>query len=79
MPGPANYLSLLVNRARMEGFLIFDYQDRMGEARAALAGWLRQGQLTTREHILSGPEAAMGAIEMLYKGENTGKLIVALD
>jgi NADPH-dependent curcumin reductase CurA len=74
--GPRVHRQLLVARARMQGFLIFDYKDRMAEARDALAGWLRQGKLTVREHFLDGPEAAMGAIEMLYKGENTGKLIV---
>ncbi len=74
--GPRVHRQLLVARARMQGFLIFDYKDRMAEARDALAGWLREGKLTVREHFLDGPEAAMGAIEMLYKGENTGKLIV---
>ena len=74
--GPRVHRQLLVARARMQGFLIFDYKDRMAEARGALAGWLRDGKLTVREHFLDGPEAAMGAIEMLYKGENTGKLIV---
>ena len=74
--GPRVHRQLLVARARMQGFLIFDYKERMDEARGALAGWLREGKLTVREHFLDGPEAAMGAIEMLYKGENTGKLIV---
>jgi len=74
--GPRVHRQLLVARARMQGFLIFDYKDRMDEARDALAGWLRQGKLVVREHFLDGPQAAMGAIEMLYKGENTGKLIV---
>ena len=74
--GPRVHRQLLVARARMQGFLIFDYKDRMAEARDALAGWLREGKMTVREHFLDGPEAAMGAIEMLYKGENTGKLIV---
>lgn len=76
--GPRVHRQLLVARARMEGFLIFDYRDRLGEARAALADWLRAGKLHVREHILEGPEAAMGAIGMLYRGENTGKLIVAV-
>lgn len=77
-PGPRVHRQLLVARARMQGFLIFDYRDRLGEARAALAGWLRDGRLTVREHVLEGPEAAPGAIAMLYRGENTGKLIVAV-
>lgn len=74
--GPRVHRQLLVARARMQGFLIFDYKDRLEEARDALAGWLREGKLRVREHFLDGPEAAMGAIEMLYKGENTGKLII---
>jgi NADPH-dependent curcumin reductase CurA len=76
--GPRVHRQLLVARARMEGFLIFDYKDRLGEARDALAGWLRDGQLHVREHILDGPEAARDAIGMLYRGENMGKLIVAV-
>lgn len=74
--GPRVHRQLLVARARMQGLLVFDYVDRFAEARAELAGWLRDGRLTVREHILQGPEAAMGAIDMLYKGQNTGKLIV---
>lgn len=74
--GPRVHRQLLVARARMQGFLAFDYAHRTEEALAALAGWLREGELTVREHVLDGPEAAMGAIGMLYKGENTGKLIV---
>jgi NADPH-dependent curcumin reductase CurA len=76
--GPRVHRQLLVARARMQGFLIFDYQDRLQEARDALAGWLREGRMTVREHMLEGPEAAMDAIGMLYRGENTGKLIVAV-
>lgn len=76
--GPRVHRQLLVARARMQGFLIFDYRDRWPEARAALAGWLRAGRLRVREHLLDGPEAAPGAIGMLYRGENTGKLIIAV-
>ena len=74
--GPRVHRQLLVARARMQGFLVFDYAGRNAEALEALAKWLREDKLTVREHFLDGPEAAMGAIEMLYKGENTGKLIV---
>ncbi|WP_424976314.1 NADP-dependent oxidoreductase [Dinoroseobacter sp. S124A] len=75
---PRVHRQMLVARARMQGFLIFDYKDRLAEARTALADWLRAGQITTREHILDGPEHAPGAIGMLYRGENTGKLIIAV-
>ena len=78
--GPSNYLSLLVNRARMEGMIVFDYADRYPEATAELAGWYRAGKLVSREYIVGGsvrefPEALL----MLFEGANTGKLILALD
>lgn len=76
--GPRVHRQLLVARARMQGFLIFDYQGRLHDARAALADWLRAGKIAVREHILDGPETAPGAIEMLYRGDNTGKLIIAV-
>lgn len=76
--GPRVHRQLLVARARMQGFLILDYTDRLAEARTALAAWLRAGQMTAREHVLSGPEEAPGAIAMLYRGENTGKLILSV-
>lgn len=74
--GPRVHRQLLVARARMQGFLIFDYADRTEEACAALSGWLREGCLRVREHILDGPGAAPAAIGMLYEGQNTGKLLV---
>ena len=46
--GPANYLSLLVNRARMEGIVVFDYADRYGVAVAELAGYLQDGPMKSR-------------------------------
>ena len=78
--GPANYLALLVARASMTGMLVFDYQDRYPQAIAELAQWLRDGQLVAREHIVHGsvhdfPDVLL----MLFAGENTGKLILALD
>ena len=75
-PGPAHYMSLLVNRARMEGFIVFDYADRYAEAQREIAGWLRDGRLVSREHIVEGLAAAPEALNMLFKGENQGKLIV---
>ncbi|MFZ0090138.1 MAG: NADP-dependent oxidoreductase, partial [Solirubrobacteraceae bacterium] len=49
MRGPANYMSLLVNRASMTGFLVFDFAERYGEAASEMAGWLREGKLKTFE------------------------------
>ena len=77
--GPRVHRQMLVARARMQGFLAFDYKDRFGDAQADLAGWIRDGQLAYREHILEGAEAAKSAISMLYAGENRGKLLIRVD
>ena len=69
---------ILVKRARMEGFLLFDFADRFAAARARLLEWIDAGSLRYREHILDGLESAPGAIAMLYAGENTGKLMIRL-
>lgn len=76
--GPRVERHLLVKRARMQGFLMFDYTDRTDEAVAQLADWVRTGRLAYREDILHGIEHAPGAIARLYRGENTGKLLIRL-
>ena len=79
MHGPRNYLSLLVNRARMEGFVVFDYRSRYAEAARELAGWLRSGDLVAREHVVDGTvDDFPDALLMLFRGENTGKLLLRL-
>ena len=70
---------MLVNRARMSGLLIFDYKDRYDEAVKQLAKWINEGKIQVREHILDGMHYAPGAIQMLYKGENQGKLLIKVD
>lgn len=74
--GPANYLSLLVFRARMEGFVIFDYQDRFGDALREMAGWLAAGKLSYRETVVEGLEHFVDAFGRLFSGEKLGKLIL---
>jgi NADPH-dependent curcumin reductase CurA len=78
--GPANYMMLLVARASMAGMLVFDYEDRYPHAMAELAGWLRSGQLVSREHIVPGGVGDFPTtLLMLFDGVNTGKLVLALD
>ncbi|MBW0088384.1 NADP-dependent oxidoreductase [Pseudonocardia sp. KRD-184] len=77
--GPANYMSLLVNRARMEGFVVFDYADRYAEAAVELGGWLREGKLRSREDVVRGGVADFpDTLLKLFRGENTGKLILQI-
>ncbi len=74
--GPKNYLSLLVARARMEGFVIFDYAPRYGEAFAEMGPWLAQGKLTYRETVVEGIENFVPAFQRLFTGEKLGKLVL---
>jgi NADPH-dependent curcumin reductase len=75
--GPKNYMSLLVNRARMEGFVIFDYTARFPQAIAELAGYIQDGRLKSREDIVEGGVAAFPqTLNKLFAGENFGKLVL---
>lgn len=74
--GPSNYLSLLVNRARMEGFVVFDFADRYAEAGKTMAGWLQAGKLKSREQIEDGVENFPRVFLKLFEGGNFGKLIL---
>jgi NADPH-dependent curcumin reductase CurA len=76
--GPRVERHLLVKRARMSGFLAFDFQHRYGEAIARLAEWVRDGRLRYREDIADGIEHCPGAIAELYRGENLGKRLIRL-
>ena len=75
-PGPTNYMNLLVARASMTGFVIFDYQDRYAEGRAQLADWIAQGKIRPRTHIVQGLRNFPIAINQLFAGENIGKFVL---
>jgi NADPH-dependent curcumin reductase CurA len=74
--GPANYMSLLVNRASMTGMVVFDYADRYAEAAREMAGWYKSGQLKTREDVVNGLETFPETLLRLFSGENFGKLVI---
>lgn len=74
--GPRNYLNLLVQRARMEGFVVFDYAARYGEARAQIAQWLKEGKIRAREDVRDGLDSFPVLLPELYTGGNFGKLVL---
>jgi NADPH-dependent curcumin reductase len=76
--GPRVERHVLVKRARISGFLVFDFQHRYDEAVTRLAGWVRDGKLRYREDISDGIEHCPGAIAELYRGENLGKRLIRL-
>jgi NADPH-dependent curcumin reductase CurA len=78
--GPSNYMQLLVARASMTGFVIFDYANRYPDGIAQLAKWLNTGELRSHEQIEHGEVSDFpGTLLRLFRGENTGKLILALN
>jgi hypothetical protein len=76
--GPANYLSLISARARMEGFVIIDYLHRSGEAIAVMAPWAQAGKLTSKLDIVEGLDNFPDALRRLYSGKNFGKQLVQI-
>ena len=76
--GPRNLSSLIINRAKMEGFLVLDYFDRMDEAIQELSKWLMEGRIKHREDIQEGIENCPNTLNRLFTGENKGKQILKI-
>lgn len=77
--GPKNYLALLVQRARMQGFLVSDYAARYPQAVAELAGHLRAGRIRSREDVVDGSVADFPQVLLrLFDGRNFGKLVLRI-
>ena len=76
MRGPSNYLALLVHHGTMTGFVVGDYASRWGEGLREMSGWVAEGKLKSREHIVEGMQKFPEALLMLFSGENHGKLIL---
>lgn len=74
--GPENYLSLLVNRARMEGFIVFDFEPEYPRGLRDMGRWLAEGRLQSREHVVKGIETFPETLLMLFDGRNQGKLVI---
>jgi len=74
--GPSNYSELIVQRGRMEGFIVLDYYHRATEAIPLLYGWMTEGKLRYRTEIVHGLENAPAALARLFTGENQGKQLV---
>ncbi len=77
--GPSNYLSLLVNRARMEGIVVFDYAAQYPTAIQEIGAWMKEGKFISREDVVEGIENFPSALLKLFNGENFGKLILKVN
>ena len=76
--GPRVERHMLVKRARMQGFLLFDYVERYPEGLSALTEWVKAGRVRYREDILEGIDQAPDSIAGLYRGENLGKRLIRI-
>lgn len=77
--GPSNYLSLLVNRARMEGFVVMDYAKDYRTAAMQMGKWMQEGKLQSKEYVVEGIENFHTAFLKLFSGEKLGKLALKVD
>ena len=74
--GPSNYLSLLVNRATMQGMVVLDYAKDYRTAAMQMGSWMAQGKLKSREDIYEGIENFHETYQRLFSGEKNGKLVL---
>lgn len=80
MRGPANYLTLISTRARMEGFVGIDYYDEFADARTEIAGWIREGSICSDVHLVTGRvDTFVTLLGQLFGGQNTGKLVLEIE
>lgn len=77
-PGPRNLMNLVIQRGRMEGFIVIDYMARFPEATAELAEWVNSGSIRHLEDVQEGIENAVQTFLRLFRGQNTGKQLLKL-
>ena len=77
-PGPRNLMNLVVQRARMEGFIVLDYFGRMDEAVRDLLAWVRAGEIVHEEDVQEGFENIPATLTRLFTGQNLGKQLLRL-
>ena len=78
VPGPANLMNLVVMRARMEGFIVIDYLDRMAVAAQELMSWIQSGELVWQNDIQEGFENIPATLARLFTGRNRGKQLLKI-
>ena len=78
VPGPYNYAMIVMQRLRVEGFIVLDFAERYPEAIAALGQWMAEGKIKVRTEIVDGVENALRTLKKLYTGGNKGKLMICV-
>ena len=75
-PGPRAFSNLLRQRVLLQGFIVLDHFGRAAEAAAELSGWIADGKLQPLETVVEGFDQLPAAVNMLFDGANTGKLVL---
>ena len=75
-PGPRTFGNLLINRVKLQGFIILDYYARFGEGISQMSKWVAEGKIKSEQTVVEGFEELPNALNMLFEGKNTGKLVV---
>ena len=78
IPGPRNFANILMKRARVEGFIIIDYFPRLHEFYRDMAPWVAEGKIKYDVHVVKGIDQALFALNLLFIGGNTGKLLLQM-
>lgn len=78
VPGPYNFANILIQRARVEGFIVLDYAPRAMECMTELGKWLMEGKIKYRIDEIDGLSGAPMALNKLFEGTNIGKLVVKI-
>jgi hypothetical protein len=76
IPGPYHFAQIMDQRVKIQGFLVWDYEERLDEAYQQLSTWYKSGQISYRVEIINGLDQAPHAVGRLFNGKHQGKLIV---
>jgi len=74
--GPRLNAQLIIKRAKMQGFILYDYSKKFENAQQHIAEWMREGKLKHGENIVDGFDNLVDALIGLFRGDNIGKQIV---
>ncbi len=77
-PGPRNYFNLVIQRGRMEGFIVLDYLPRFAEAAEKLLAWVAEGKIAWKVDVQEGFENAPKTFFRLFEGSNLGKQLLKI-
>jgi NADPH-dependent curcumin reductase CurA len=78
VPGPSNLFYIIGKQLTMQGFIVSDHFDKLAQFYADMGKWIAEGKIKWQETIIEGLENAPRAFIGLFKGENSGKMIVKI-